>query len=123
MEKRFNRPLNKGRTHSIIKNDNNCSIKQTLETHVRGLKFSPGPPSDLYQRQRSTSLLKKSKKKTAAGEQIAAVNKGEVAGQGVCFLVDFYFLSSVFQFCFPCMVGTSTGTACDGSWGQWERKG
>lgn len=62
VEKRFNRPLNKGRTHSIIKNDNNCSIKQTLETHVRGLKFSPGPPSDLYQRQRSTSLLKKSKR-------------------------------------------------------------
>lgn len=21
------------------------------------------------------------------------------------------------------MVGTSTGTACDGSWGQWERRG
>lgn len=34
------------------------------------------------------------------------------------FLVDFYFLSSVFLFCFPCMVGTSTGTACDGSWGN-----
>lgn len=62
VEKRFNRPLNKGRTHGIIKNDNNCSIKQTLETHVRGLKFSPGPPSDLYQRQRSISLLKKSKR-------------------------------------------------------------
>lgn len=44
-------------------------------------------------------------------------------GQGVCFLVDFYFLSSVVLFCFPCMVGTSTGTACDGSWGQRERKG
>lgn len=44
-------------------------------------------------------------------------------GQGVCFLVDFYCLSSVFLFCFPCMVGTSTGTACDGSWGQWERRG
>ena len=43
-------------------------------------------------------------------------------GQGVCFLVDSYFLSSVFLFCFPCMVGTSTGTACDGSWGQWERR-
>lgn len=40
------------------------------------------------------------------------------AGRGVYFLVDFYFLSSVFLFCFPCMVGTSTGTACDGSWGN-----
>lgn len=41
------------------------------------------------------------------------------------FLVDFYFLSSVFLFCFPCMVGTSTGTACDGSWGNggWEGTG
>lgn len=46
-----------------------------------------------------------------------------MVGQGVCFLVDSYFLSSVFLFCFPCMVGTSTGTACDGSWGQWERRG
>lgn len=53
-----NRPQNKGKTHNIIKNDNNYSIKQTLETHIKGLKFSPGPHSDLYQRQRSTSLLK-----------------------------------------------------------------
>lgn len=37
----------------------------------------------------------------------------------MCFLVDVYFcLLFFFRFCFPCMVGTSTGTACDGSGGS-----
>lgn len=53
-----NRLQNKGKTHNIIKNDNNYSIKQTLETHIKGLKFSPGPHSDLYQRQRSHLTVK-----------------------------------------------------------------
>lgn len=56
---RFNRPLNKGRTHNIIKNSNNhYSIKTNFRnTCQEGLNFSPGPHSHLYQRRIFTSLL------------------------------------------------------------------
>lgn len=86
---RFNRPLNKGKTHNIIKNGNNYSTKQTLETHVKGLKFSPGPHSVLYQRQRSPSLLKKIEERRQSSRRTdrSSVKYGEEAGQGMCFLV------------------------------------
>lgn len=117
-----NRLQNKGKTHNIIKNDNNYSIKQTLETHIKGLKFSPGPHSDLYQRQRS-HLTVKGNQREKTEQQENRSQQCEIKGRwqgGACvfLLMSISVFCFFFRFCFPCMVGTSTGTACDGSGGS-----
>lgn len=122
-----NRLQNKGKTHNIIKNDNNYSIKQTLETHIKGLKFSPGPHSDLYQRQRS-HLTVKGNQREKTEQQENRSQQCEIKGRwqgGACV----FLLMSISVFCFFFSVllsvyGRHQHRHCmRRKWGQWEKWG